>query len=159
MGLQHPRHLRLRQTPRVAWRGGQLQEIPEPGCICGRTQREQRCVKTGQLLPQLVRRTPELGEQRFFRPAEFAYHQEVRRLYMDLAKAGPVCPSGIRSHKGIASVILGASHCVAVAKPVELLGVNRTDMQAPFHEQFDDGTPWYLDGDRHTVHRTGGQGC
>jgi hypothetical protein len=72
MGLQHPRHVRLGQARSVSRGGSQLQELPEPGLIGGRTQLEERRVKAVQLLPQLVRRAPELGEQCFLRPAEFA---------------------------------------------------------------------------------------
>jgi hypothetical protein len=90
-GLQHSRHVRLSQARRASRRWSQLQEIPEPGLISGRTQLEQRGIKTVQLLPPLVRGAAELGEQRVFRPAEFSYHQEVRFLHVYLAKAGPVC--------------------------------------------------------------------
>jgi hypothetical protein len=41
---------------------------------------------------------------------------------------------------------------VAIAKPVELLGVDRKDMKAPFHQQLDDGAPWDFDGDRDPMH-------
>src|SRR4029450_4805333 len=46
---------------------------------------------------------------------------------------------------------------MAIAEPIELFGVNRKDMKATFHKQLDDGTPWYFDGDRHTVHLPCGQ--
>jgi hypothetical protein len=47
---------------------------------------------------------------------------------------------------------------VTVAEPVELFGVDRKDMKATFHQQLDDGTPWYFDGDCDTMHLPCGEG-
>jgi hypothetical protein len=81
----------------------------------------------------------------------------VRFLHGYLAKAGPVCTSGIRYNQGLASVIRRAGHRVAVAEPVELLGVDRKDLKATFHEQLNDGTSWPFDGNRDTMHLPSGQ--
>jgi hypothetical protein len=96
MGRQHLRHGRLSQARRASRRGSHLQELPAPGLISGRTQLEPRGIKPVPRLPPLVRGAAALGEQRFFRPAEFSSHQEGRFLHVYLAQAGPVCTSGIR---------------------------------------------------------------
>src|SRR5262245_1527744 len=47
----------------------------------------------------------------------------------------------IGQDKGIAPVILGSRHTVTIPEAVELLGINRKDVEAAFDQPFDNGTP------------------
>ena len=66
------------------------------------------------------------------------------------AEAMPVGSQGVGEHVGIAAVVLGAGDGESIAEAVELLGVDRIDLETALQQDFDDGTVRHLDrhGDR-----------
>src|SRR5215813_14303663 len=52
----------------------------------------------------------------------------------------------IGQDKGIAPVILGSGHTVTIPEAVELLRINRKDVEAAFEQPFDNRAPRHFDG-------------
>src|SRR5712691_4275013 len=61
-------------------------------------------------------------------------------------ESAQIRPQGIGQHEGIAPVILGAGDRVPIAEAVELLGIDRVDMQVSLDESFDQSPSRPLDG-------------
>ncbi len=59
-----------------------------------------------------------------------------------------VGPQGVAQHKSVAAVVLGAGHGEAVAKAVELLGIDGKGGEAVLVQAIDHGAARHLDGDR-----------
>ena len=72
---------------------------------------------------------------------------------MEAAKVGA---QRVGQDEGIAGVVLGASREVAVAEAVQLLGVEREDVEAMLGESFDDSPTRYLDGCGQSVRSVAG---
>jgi hypothetical protein len=70
----------------------------------------------------------------------------LRFIQVEPTKTGLIGTDGIGQDKGIAPVILGARHGVAVTKASELFGVHRKDVEASLDQSFDNRTPWHFDG-------------
>src|SRR5712664_1536728 len=88
----------------------------------------------------------ELFEQRFLRSTQLPSQQELRFIQLEPTKTGLIGPDCIGQDKGIAPVILGARHGVAVTKARELFGVHRKDVEASLAQPCDNRTPWHFDG-------------
>src|SRR5713101_3087672 len=61
-------------------------------------------------------------------------------------ESAQIRPQRIGQHVGISPVILGAGDRVSIAEAVELLGIDRVDMQAPLDESFDQSPSRPFDG-------------
>jgi len=59
---------------------------------------------------------------------------------------GLIGTDGIGQDKGIAPVILGSRDPGTIPEPVQLLGMNRTNMEATFDQSFDDRASRHFDG-------------
>jgi hypothetical protein len=103
-------------------------------------------IKPVQLVPQPIGTATELFKQRFLRSTQLPQQQELRFIQVEPTKTGLIGTDGVGQDKGIAPVILGARHSVAVTKASELFGVNRKDVEASLNQSFDNRTPWHFDG-------------
>jgi hypothetical protein len=99
-----------------------------------------------QLVPSPIGTATERFEQRCLRSTQLPSQQELRFVQVEPTKTGLIGTDGIGQDKGIAPVILGARHGVAVTKASELSGVNRKDVEASLDQSFDHRTPWHCDG-------------
>jgi len=70
----------------------------------------------------------------------------LRFIQVEPTKTGPIGTQRIGQDKGIASVILGSRYTVTIPEAVELLGINRKDVEASLDQPFDNRTPWHFDG-------------
>jgi hypothetical protein len=70
----------------------------------------------------------------------------VRFIQLEPTKTGPIGTDGVGKDKGIAPVILGSRDTVTITEPVQLLGINRKDMEASFEQSFDDRATRHFDG-------------
>src|SRR6516165_4207021 len=58
---------------------------------------------------------------------------------------------GIGENKGIAPVILGPRHTMTIPEAVELFGIQRKEVEAPFEPPFDNRAPRHFDGHCHAL--------
>jgi hypothetical protein len=70
----------------------------------------------------------------------------VRVIELKPTKTGLIRANGIGQDTGIAPVILGARHTMTIPEPVELLGMQRKDVEAAFEQAFDNRAPRHFDG-------------
>ena len=69
----------------------------------------------------------------------------------DQTKAGLVRAQGVRENKGISPVIFGSGNGMAISKPVQLLRVDRVDVEASLGQALDYCASRGLDGDRYSA--------
>jgi hypothetical protein len=62
-------------------------------------------------------------------------HQRI--VQTNPAKTGPIGAQRVTQHKRIAAVVFGAGHAMAVAKTIELFGVNGVKMKPMLDQSFD----------------------
>ena len=89
-----------------------------------------------QLLPSPIGTPPARCEQRFFHAPALSYQYQVRCIQVEPTKTGPIGTDCVSKDKGIAPVIFGSRDTVTITKPVQLLGMNRQDVEASFESSF-----------------------
>jgi len=71
----------------------------------------------------------------------------VRFTQVDPTKTRLIGTDGIGQDKGIAPIILGSRRTVTIPEPVELLGMQRKEVEAAVEQTLDNRAPRHFDGD------------
>jgi hypothetical protein len=77
---------------------------------------------------------------------------------LEPTKTGLIGTDGISQDKGITPVILGSRHTMTIPEAVELLRMQRKDVEAAFEQPFDNRAPWHFDGHRDPLRLSRRQG-
>ena len=71
----------------------------------------------------------------------------MRVTQLDPTKTRLIGTDGISQDKGIAPIILGSRRTVTIPEPVELLGIQRQEVEAAVEQTLDNRAPRHFDGD------------
>jgi hypothetical protein len=82
---------------------------------------------------------------------ELAQSDDVGRWQGESLKAMEVGSQGIGQDEGVAAVVLGTAHRMAVAESVDLFRVDGEDGDAALEKSFNDCPMGFFDGDRDAV--------
>lgn len=129
-------------------RGRRVEEqSPQPGFIgCG-TQLEQLREESMQLSPELIGETARVFAESGIDTSELSESNHQRVVELEVSEVMPVGTKRIGTDKGVEAVVFGASHGVAVAEAVELLGVEGEDIEPMLEKGFDNGSMGQLESD------------
>jgi hypothetical protein len=72
---------------------------------------------------ELIDGSAKILAQAFFRAREFAQPDDIGMVRGDTPKTMLVGPQRIRSHVGIAAVVLRSGHRMSIPKPIQLMGL------------------------------------
>ena len=128
-----------RQRLRARRGEGQVEQGPEPGLIGGRAEGQGFGAEAVQLLAQAIAEARSSSRRSSSR-REISRSSTIKgSSRCTRRKAGRSVRSESREDEGVAAVVLGARHGMAVAEAVQLLGVEGEDVQAAFEQGVDDG--------------------
>jgi len=150
VGFQQARRAALAQAGGLGGRRGHGPQIEEP--IGGRivAEFERLRIVAPELLADAIGQPIALLLQILGHARPLAQFDHDRVFDSEPAEAMPVGAQRVGEHVGVAAVVLGAGDGVAIAEAVELLGIDRIDLEAALEQDLDDGTVRRLDrnGDR-----------
>jgi hypothetical protein len=130
-------------------RGGEPHERPKPPFVGGGTEGERLRIKAVELLAQPTGEAPPLLAQLILHPRPLPKLNDQRILGRERPEGRLVGREGGGQYERIPTIIFGPRDRVAVAEAVELLGVEREDVEAAFEQRVDHRAPRHLqrDGD------------
>jgi hypothetical protein len=132
---------------RPARRRRQLKQRPQPWFVSGRAQLERLDIEAVKLFAQAVGQPSGLAPEILIDSREFAELNHQRIVQTNPAKASPIDTQRVTQHECIAAVVFSASHAMAVAKAIKLLGVDGVKMKPILNQGFDYRPTWNLDRD------------
>ena len=143
---QPPDSLRS-QAPPDAGRRRESEQSPQPSFVGRRAKGQGLRVETVQEFPQAVGQLIALAHKIFIDPREFPQLDHQWVVQTRAAKTRLIGAQRVAEHEGVAPVVFGAGHGVAVAKAIELPGVDGVDVKATLNQGLDYGAARDLDGD------------
>ena len=146
--LEHRGHGLHGQSLGVGWGRHAIKQCPEPRLVGGRAEGEGLGEEAVQLLSQSVAESPELLPQVVVYARQLAELDDAGVVGLHAPEGWAIGTQGVCEDKGVAPIILGPGDRVPVAKAIELLGINREDMNAAREQGVDDGSAGHFDGHR-----------
>ena len=98
--------------------------------------------------PKLGAKRDMLFDELRARAEAFAQSNDVGRRRDELLEAMAIGSQSIGEDEGVASIVLGATHGMAVTETVNLLGIDGEDRNTPQEKRLDDSSMRFFDGDR-----------
>jgi hypothetical protein len=124
------------QSAGHGWRGRQLKQRPQPWFVSRGAQLKRLRVEAVKLFAQTVGQPIGLAPEVFIDPGEFPQLNYQRIVQTNPAKAGPIGAQCVTEHEGVAAVVFGAGHAMAVAKAIELLGIDGVEVKPMLDQGF-----------------------
>ena len=128
-----------------SWYAGPQLEQPVGPQVAGEFQHLR--IVPPQLLANAIGQSAALALQIVGHPRPLAQLDDERIVDRQPTECVPIGTQAIRQHMGVTPVVLGAGDREAVSEPVELLGVDRVDLEAALQQGFDHGPVRHFDGD------------
>src|SRR6516164_3389680 len=124
-----------------------LEQIEEPGCtnVIGKLQHLR--IIAPELVPEAVGETTALNLELLVDARPFSELDDNGLSDGKLAESPHIGPEAVRQHIGVTAVVVGAGDREAIAKAVELLGVDRINVEATLEQGLDDRPMRRLDAD------------
>ena len=110
---------------------------PQPGVIGRRTEREPGRVDAKELIAQPIREAPFLLLQFFRHPTDFPQLNDRRIVGMDASERARVRAQAVGERVPIAPVVFRATGRKAIAKPIELFGIDGEDRKRLIDQRID----------------------
>ena len=126
---------------------GELEQRPDPRLVDRRTEPEHLGIEPLQLLPQAIGQAPELRLQLLLGARQFPELNKQRVIDVHLPERGPVGAQRVGQDEAVPPVVLGSRGAVAVAKAIELLGIDGEHVEAALEQGLHDGPARHFDGD------------
>src|SRR2546426_810250 len=137
---------------------GELEQRPDPRLVDRRTEPEHLGIEPLQLLPQAIGQAPELRLQLLLGARQFPELNKQRVIDVHLPERGPVGAQRVGQDETVPPVVLGSRGAVAVAKAIELLGIDGEHVEAALEQGLHDGPARHFDGDGDPRRLTVGEG-
>src|SRR5579863_2414901 len=145
---------RLRQPPtfRRVWSG--FQHTPHPRLIRLRTQHQELRIVALQLFAQLTRIAAEVHAQLFVQARKIPQSKNLRVVAPHQTKTVPVGAQSAGQHQRVAAIIFRAGRKIAIAKPIQLFGIQGKHRETAFQQRFHQRSTRHFDGHGHRARRT-----
>jgi hypothetical protein len=114
------------------------QQRPEPRVIGGRAQREPRRVDAKELIPQPIGQTLFLFLQFFHDATQLPQLNDRGIVGVDAPKRARVGAQAVGECVSIPPVVFGTTRRKAIAKPIELSGIDREDPKPVINQRIDE---------------------